>query len=156
MMKQAGYFFLAGLLCFATTTGAFAQNSPKEKVQAIRDRITTTHTDIDWNAFDTTSKIPRDSISIEALRGVWKAYNGVFKFNGSVNSMTLTTPLLLEFRDDTYRSDAKSTFKKFALTGNYFSSQDGTWKGYINSVSDKLLEITLNSGDNRMRYYYEK
>ena len=155
-MNYPGKLTLAILLIFATTSNAFAQTTPKDEIQAIRDRITKTHKDIDWNAFDTASRIPLDSISTQALQGVWKAYNGVFKFNGSVNSMALTTPLVLEFNDDTYRSDPKSTFKKFALTKNYFHSLEGTWNGYINSVSDKILVLTLNSGENRMRYYYEK
>jgi len=143
-------------LSFAITKDAFSQISPKAEIQAIRESINKTHKDIDWNAFDMTSQIPIDSLNIQALQGVWKAYNGIFKFNGSVNSMALTTPMVLEFKDDQYRTDLKATFKRFTLTKNYFEAQEGTWHGYINSISEKDLVITLNSGENRTRYYYEK
>lgn len=149
-------FTIVLFLSFAITPGAFSQNSPKAEVQAIRERITKTHRDIDWNLFDTTSKIPIDSINIQALQGVWKAYNGIFRINGSVNSMALTTPLVLEFNDDKVRANLQDPFKKFALTKNYFESKEVVWHGYINSISDKILVITLNNGETRMRYYYEK
>jgi hypothetical protein len=47
-------------------------------------------------------------------------------------------------------------FNGFTLTKNYLQAREGAWNGYINSISDKLLVITLNSGENRTRYYYEK
>jgi len=143
-------------LSFAINKGAFSQISPKAEVQSIRERIIKTHRDIDWNAFNKTSKIPIDSINIQALQGVWKAYNGIFRFNGSVNSMELTTPLLLEFKDDKYRTDSNGTFKRFTLMNNYVEAKEEVWNGYINSISDKVLVITWNTGENRMRYYYEK
>jgi hypothetical protein len=143
-------------LSFAITKGAFSQISPKAEIQAIRESIGKTRRDIDWNAFDTTSKIPIDSINIQALQGVWKAYNGIFRFNGSVNSMELTTPMVLEFKDDKYRTDLNAPSKSFTLTKTHVQSQEGVWNGYINSISDKVLVITLNSGENRTRYYYEK
>ena len=155
-MKQIRNLTVVLFLSFAITKGAFSQISPKAEVQAIRESITKTHRDIEWDAFDTTSKIPIDSINIQALQGVWKAYNGIFRFNGSVNSMTLTTPLVLEFKDDKYRTELKATFKRFALTKNYVEAQEEIWHGHINSISDKVLVITWNSGENRSRYYYEK
>lgn len=155
-MKQLRNLAVVLLLSFAITKDAFSQTSPKAEIQAIRESIEKTHKDIDWNAFDTTSQIPIDSVNIQALQGVWKAYNGIFKFNGSVNSMALTTPMVLEFKDDQFRTDLKAAFKRFALAKNYFESQEGTWRGYINSISDKVLVITLNREDNRTRYYYEK
>jgi hypothetical protein len=155
-MKQLRNLTVVLFLSFAIPKGAFSQISPKAEIQAIRESMIKTHRDIDWNAFDTTYQIPIDSINIQALQGVWKAYNGIFRFNGSVNSMALTTPMVLEFKDDKYRTDLKATFKTFTLTKNHVQSQEGIWNGYINSVSDKVLVITLNSGENRTRYYYEK
>jgi hypothetical protein len=46
--------------------------------------------------------------------------------------------------------------RRFALTKNYFEAREGDWHGYINSISDKVLVITLNREENRTRYYYEK
>jgi hypothetical protein len=155
-MKQLRNLTIGLFLSVAITKGAFSQTSPKAQIQAIRESMIKNHKNIDWNAFDTTSKIPIDSINIHLLQGVWKAYNGIFIFNGSVNSMALTTPLELEFKDDQYRTDLKATFKKFALTKNYVEAQEETWHGYINSISDKVLVITWNNGENKTRYYYEK
>lgn len=138
-MKHTRNLMVVLFFCLAITKDAFSQSSLKSEVEAIRERIIETH-----------------SINIQALQGIWKAYNGIFKFNGSVNSMALTTPMVLEFKDDQYRTDLKGTFKRFTLTKNYFEAQEGTWHGYINSISDNVLVITLNSGENRTRYYYEK
>jgi hypothetical protein len=155
-MKQIRNLTVVLFLNFAITKGAFSQISPKAEIQVIRESMIKTHRDIDWNAFDTTSKISIDSINIQALQGIWKAYNGIFRFNGSVNSMALTTPLVLEFKDAKYRTELNATFKRFALTKNYIEAQEEIWHGYINSISDKVLVITWNSGENRNRYYYEK
>jgi hypothetical protein len=155
-MKQIINLAIVLFLSIAITKDAFSQISPKAEVQAIRERIEKTHKDIDWNAFDTASPIPIDSINFQVLQGVWKAYNGIFRFNGSVNTMALTTPLELEFKDDEFRSNLKGEFRKFTLTKNYFEATDGMWRGYINSISDKVLVITLNRDENRTRYYYEK
>jgi len=51
--------------CLAITKDALSQLSPKAEVQAIRESIIKTHKDIDWNAFDTTSQIPIDSLNIQ-------------------------------------------------------------------------------------------
>jgi hypothetical protein len=155
-MRQIGNFTVMLFLSIAITKVAFSQISPKAEIQEIRESMIKTHRDIDWNAFDTTSKIPIDSINIQALQGVWKAYNGIFRFNGSVNSMALTTPLVLELKDDKYRTELQGTFKKFALKKNYIEAKEENWRGYINSISDKILVITWNNGENRNRYYYEK
>jgi hypothetical protein len=135
---------------------AFSQSTPKAEIEAIRKTIEKKHKDIDWNAFDTTSKVAIDSIKVETIQGVWRAYNGIFKFNGAVNSMALTTPLVLEFNGDGYKPGSDSTFKKFTLTNNLIDSKEEDMHGYINKITDKLLVITWNRGANCFRYYYEK
>jgi hypothetical protein len=156
VMKPILVLLFALFLSVAIPNCAFSQISPKAQIQAIRKSMAKTHTDIDWNAYDMTSKIPIDNINIQELQGVWKAYNGIFKFNGTINSMALTTPMLLEFKDDNYRGDVNFPFNGFTLIKNHLQAREGDWNGYINSISDKLLVITLNSGENRTRYYYEK
>jgi hypothetical protein len=144
------------MLIFLIAEPAFSQSTPKAEVEAIRKKIEKTHKDIDWNAFDTTSKCAIDSINTETIHGVWKAYNGIFKFNGAVNSMVLTTPLVMEFNADGYRPGSDSTFKKFTLTNNLIGSKEEDMHGYINRITDRLLVITWNRGANYFRYYYEK
>jgi hypothetical protein len=155
-MKQIKCISAVLILNFAIAEAAFSQNSPKAEVETIRKTIEKTHRDIDWNAFDAASKVSIDSINFDTIHGLWKAYNGLFKFNGAVNSMVLTTPLEIEFKDDGYRPGSQSTFKKLMLTGNHIESKEEDVHGYINKITDKLLVITWNRGANYFRYYYER
>ncbi len=146
-------FSLPGIIVSFT---AFCQHSAQEEVEALRRTITIAHQNIDWKAYDTTSKVPIDSISYSVIQGDWKAYNGIFLFNGAVNTMALTTPMQVEFKDDEYRFGAKSDLRKFTLARNYFLSGAGNTHFYINKITDNQLVLTLDNGENYTRYYYEK
>ena len=147
------YICLISSFIFATT---YAQTSPKQEIEKLRNRITETGKDINWEEFDTTSKVLIDKIQIELLQGEWKAYNGLFKFGGSVNSMALTTPLTIEFKENKYRRSKDSKFEKFDLTNNQIVSKKENYFGVINKITDNLIVITWKNGDNYTRYYYEK
>jgi hypothetical protein len=149
-------FIIAVLISNLLAVSVYCQNSPKDEIEAIRKKMVKTHRDIDWSAYDPTSKLDIDSINYAAIRGVWKAYNGLFKFNGSVNSMVLTTPLVIEFKEDGYRPGKDTAFKKFSLKKNHIESKEEDFEGYINKITDNLLVITWNSGENCTRYYYER
>ena len=155
-MKQIKFISAILVLNFAIAEAALSQSSPKEEIATIRKTMEKSHKDIDWNAFDTASKVSIDSMNFVAIQGLWKTYNGIFKFNGAVNSMALTTPLVMEFKDDGLRPDSQSAFKKFTLTNNHIESKEADVYGYINKITDKILVITWNSGVNRFRYYYER
>jgi len=155
-MKITGNLIAVLILNILIAGSAFSQVSPKIEIEKIRESIAQTHRDIDWNTYDATSKVLIDSININMLQGVWKAYDGIFKFNGSVNSMALTTPLVIEFAEDKYRTNLKGAFKRFALAKNHIKAKEENWDGYINSISDSILVITWGDGDNKSRYYYQK
>ena len=144
------------LICSFTFVTTYAQTSPKQEIEKLRSKITETGKDINWEEFDTTSKVLIDKIQIELLQGEWKAYNGLFKFGGSVNSMALTTPLIIEFKENKYRRSKDSKFAKFDLTNNQIASKKENDFGVINKITDNLIVITWKNNDNYTRYYYEK
>ena len=155
-MKPLPVLAAALTVNIAFITTAFSQSSPKEQVEALRKQVEISHKDIDWMAFDTTSAIPADSINAGSIQGVWKAYNGIFRFEGKVNTMTLTTPLTIEFKDDQLRHGPQSAYKKYTLAGNYISSDDDGFHVVINKITGRLLVLTLIRGANYTRYYYER
>ncbi|MHA4812558.1 hypothetical protein ACX0G9_30980 [Flavitalea flava] len=144
------------ILTLAVAERGFCQRSPKAEVKALLRTIEKTHRDIDWTAFDTTSKVRIDSINYGTIQGAWKAYNGIFKFNGSCNSMVLITPLEIEFKDDGFRPGKQPAFTKFMLTNNRIDSKEDDYHACINKITDHLLVLTLINGENFTRYYYEK
>ena len=134
----------------------FSQNTQKEEVEKIRKSIEQSHQDIDWQAFDSSSSVSAENINSNLIQGLWKAYNGLFKFGGAVNSMILTQPFIIEIKGDKYRRSMDSKFFKITLTNNQIISKKENDFGVINKITDHLLVITWKSGDNLTRYYYEK
>src|SRR5688572_4394537 len=130
------------LICSFTFATTYAQTSLKQEIEELRNRIKETGKDIDWKEFDTTSKVSIDKIQIELLQGEWKAYNGLFRFGGSINSMVLTTPLIIEFKENKYRRSKGSKFEKFSLTNNQIESKKGRDYGVINKITENLVIIT--------------
>ena len=71
------YICLIFTFSFLTT---YSQISPKQEIARLRKQIEETKKDINWEEFDTSSKVSVDKIQIELLQGEWKAYNGLFSF----------------------------------------------------------------------------
>lgn len=155
-MKKTKTISIFLILSLSFGISAFSQNTQKEEVEKIRKTIEETHKDIDWEAFDTTSKISADKINLELIQGLWKAYNGLFKFGGSVNSMILNEPFIIEIKGDKYRRSLDSKFSKFTLSNNQIVAKKENDFGVINKITDNLLVITWKNGENYTRYYYEK
>jgi hypothetical protein len=134
---------------------AFSQNTQEIEVAKIIKAIKKTHKDIDWESFDTTSIVSINKITPDLIQGSWKAYNGLFRFAGSISSMILTTPLTIEIKGGNIRF-MQSEFEEFALTNNQIVGKKDNDFGVINKITDNLLVITWKRGDNYNRYYYEK
>ena len=113
---------------------------------------------IDWELFDQNSTVAKNEIKASDLQGLWKAYQGAFIFGGSANTMNLTQPFTVEFREGTYRRSAKDTFHAFSLKENilYGTDQAGNDVGIINQISPTVLTISWKVGANYTRYYYKK
>jgi hypothetical protein len=146
------------ILCtlLLSTSFVVAQPSAKKDVKADRKLIVKKGTGFDWLAFDKRSIITIDSIKPAAMQGVWKAYYGLFRFGTMVNSMNLTTPFIIEIRDNQIKRSAESALDAFTLTNNKLTTLNGKDTGYINVLTTRLLTITWQNDDNVTRYYYEK
>ena len=114
--------------------------------------------DIDWEIFDTTSSISRIAIEIKDMQGLWTAYKGAYRFDGNVNGMELTAPVIFEVRDGEYRRNPNKDFKKFVLNGNLIIKADEMKidTGIINKITPTELTISWKNKTNYTRYYYKK
>jgi hypothetical protein len=155
-MKQINAASILLLLSFVFAPSVFSQNTQKKEVAKIIKAIEKTHRDIDWELFDTTSKVSIDKITPDLIKGSWKAYNGIIRFGGSISSMILKIPLTIEIKEGKYIRFMQSEFEEFTLTNNQIICKKDNDSGVINKINDDLLVITWKRGDNYSRYYYEK
>lgn len=152
-MKAISLFLF---LNFVLGISAFSQSTPKEEVEKARKALGEFGNEYNWESFDTTSKFTIDNIKIENLQGLWKAYNGLFRFGSMVNSMALTQPMTIEVKDEKERRSASSKFEKFTIEKNQLTSKKAGDFGFINKITANLLVVTWKSNGNYTRYYYEK
>jgi len=113
---------------------------------------------IDWELYDPSSTIPKNEIQETNLQGLWKAYQGAFRFGDNMNTMNLNQPFIIEFKNGTYRRNTTDKFHSFTLKDNTISCNDEDEKdlGFINQISSSVLTITWKIGSNYTRYYYKK
>ena len=71
-----------------------------------------------------------------------------------MDSMALTTPIIIEVKGDQYRRSLKHEFGTFTITNRLIKKEDEI--GFVNKLTDNLLVITWMQGANYVRYYYEK
>jgi hypothetical protein len=151
-MKRTALIIVT-LLTFSAT---YSQSTPKEEIEILRHKVEETGKNINWEEFDATSKVAINKISNELLQGEWKAYDGLFIFGNSMNSMALTIPFTIEFNENKFRRSKDSKFEKFTLNNNKLISREDNSIGLINRITDKLLVISWKNGENYTRYYYVK
>ena len=113
---------------------------------------------INWGLFDPASISSKTEITNKQLQGLWKAYKGLFIFDGNVNTMNLTKPIIIEVKDSLYRRSLNADFKKFKLMDNLIISNEEatTDPGIINKITANELTITWKNKSNYTRYYYTK
>jgi hypothetical protein len=113
---------------------------------------------INWEEFHNSSDVPKDSIDYNDLQGLWNAYKGAYRFGDVVNGMSLTAPMIVEVKGETYRRNNKSEFEKFILDRNLIIKQSEVKSdtGLINKITSKELTISWKAGKNYTRYYYKK
>lgn len=135
-----------------------AKAQTKINVEHVGQAIEAPLGEIDWEIFDTASSIPKTEIKVRDIQGLWKAYKGAYRFDGSVNGMELTKPVIFEVKDNEYRRNASKDFKKFILNGNLIIKADETKidTGIINKITPAELTISWKNKSNYTRYYYKK
>ncbi|MCH8318040.1 MAG: hypothetical protein IIA88_06030 [Bacteroidetes bacterium] len=144
------FFIGATITCYAQTTTT--------KGEKVGETIDLKDKNIDWEKFDTTSTFSKQKIKTENLQGLWKAYKGVYRFGEHVNAMELTTPYIIEIRNDTYRRKENGEFKKYKIQENLIIKEENgkVSRGIINKITETQLTISWKDGSNYTRYYYEK
>ncbi|MDR6300657.1 hypothetical protein [Mesonia maritima] len=130
---------------------------------------------IDWEKFDKSSTIAKDKIKAEDIEGLWKAYEGLYRFYGQkeeilygqkkqtervehINKTEHKEPVIIEVKGNTFRRNSKSDFEEFYIKDNMLISKKGEKHdiGIINKITPKILTISWKDGDNYTRYFYKK
>lgn len=149
-MTTRNIFLIICLLALLANT-AYCQKKKVGKTMEVANAI-------NWEEFDKSSDVPKDSIDYDHLQGLWKAYKGVFRFGDVINGMNLTSPMIIEVKGQTYRRNDKSEFETFILEKNLLRKQTEAKSdtGLINRITNKELVISWKAGKNYTRYYYKK
>ena len=132
--------------------------STTESVKKVGTTSEVKNKNIDWEAFDTTSSISKTNIKTENLQGLWKAYNGIYRFETYINSLQLTEPMVIDVKGETFRRNLAHTYIKFSIKDNLiFQANDNVIDtGIINKITSTELTISWKSNSNYTRYFYKK
>jgi hypothetical protein len=130
----------------------------KINVEHVGQTVEAPFKDIDWEVFDTASTISRIGIKVKDIQGLWVAYKGAYRFDGNVNGMELSEPVIFEVKDSGYRRNVNKDFKKFILSGNLIIRTEELKidTGIINKITPTELTISWKNKSNYTRYYYKK
>jgi hypothetical protein len=151
---------LTRLICLfsfvAFSQPGLAQKAGKKEVDKDRKQIQRDGNSFNWESSSQSNEVSAKLDSVH-LSGTWKAYNGLFDFNGMINSMNLFKPLVIQVSGMTIRRSENSKFTPFEFLDNKFLVKgEQTEEGFINLLTDKLLVISWKNGSNYTRYYYER
>jgi hypothetical protein len=154
MFNSTRLTILFALLVFAQT--ALAQKTGRKELDTDLKAVRKSGSSFNWEAVDASKK---GSVTIDSvhLTGTWKAYNGLFIFQGNVNSMNLFKPFVLQIKNLTISRSEESNFFPLTISNNklLIKEDNGTDEGFVNLLTDKLLVITWKSASGYTRYYYE-
>lgn len=145
---------LLALLLLSVTS--FSQK--KSSIENVGKTTPLIDTNINWEEYDTSSTILQNNISIENLKGTWKAHQGVFRFNNVFNQMNLTTPFVIQIKKDGIKRNKKDPFDKLTLQENriLIVQKNSIDTGIVNKLTPTELTITWKKGLNYTRYFYKK
>jgi hypothetical protein len=151
---------LIRLLCLflflASAQSSFAQKAGKKQVEKDRRQVQRDGNNFKWESWNASSDAVTSIDSVH-VSGTWKAYNGLFAFNGMINSMNLFEPFVIQIRGATISRSENSGFVPFEILGNKLLVRgEQTEEGFVNLLTDKMLVISWKNGANYTRYYYER
>lgn len=108
----------------------------------------------DWDEWDASSAIMKDSITKDTLAGMWEANTGVEEQPAGVMQLFWSHGAYwLNIKDGRMKTSDYETYHPFEIDSN---SITGPEPGTINFVSDSKLVITWKTGDRRVRRNYVK
>ena len=149
--------FTLSLILLVTYVTSFSQNK-SSGVEKVGETVPVTDTNINWEQYDSASTVLQSNIALADIQGMWKARKGVYRFNNIFNQMNLTTPFIVQIKDNGIRRNKKDPFEKFTIQGKYIiiPQRNSIDTGIINKLTPKDLTITWKDGSNYTRYFYEK
>jgi antitoxin component YwqK of YwqJK toxin-antitoxin module len=112
---------------------------------------------IPWEDYDKSSIITITKITFSNLNGYWKTTQGVYKDGVYNQPINFTTPIILEFNDNTVKRSKNGTFIKYTLLNNVITIKgDQTESGIINKITSTELIITWRKNGSYTRYFYTR
>jgi hypothetical protein len=145
---------LFSLFVFAQT--GFAQKAGKKEVEHDLKHIQKSRNSFNWESLSQSKEV---SVKMDSLHlsGTWKAYNGLFIFNGMINSMNLFEPFVININGASINRNENASPVPFEVLDNKILVKgEEIEEGFINMLTDKMLVISWKSGSNYTRYYYER
>ncbi|MES2728040.1 MAG: hypothetical protein V4643_13110 [Bacteroidota bacterium] len=159
IMNKQGIKNIIGLVVITITIGCSSQTAPiQSQGNRTGDTVEVKRKIISWEEFDPTSTMGLIDIRKEHLQGVWTAYQGALRNGYYADAIQLTTPALMEVKDDSYRRNAADTFTKFIISDNLIikATEGKMDTGIINKITATELTISWKDKTNYTRYYYTK
>jgi hypothetical protein len=133
-----------------------AQKAGKKEVDKDSKQIQRDGNSFSWESLRQSKDISVKPDSVH-LSGTWKAYNGLFNFNGRINSMNLFIPLIIQINGASISRSENSGFVPFQVVDNKLLVKgEQPEEGFINLLTEKILVISWKNGSNYTRYYYER
>jgi hypothetical protein len=154
LLKYLNPAFFLLLLALAQT--GLAQNSGKDALDLDAKQLKKARNSFKWEAM---SQVKADTLSIDSvhLTGNWKAFYGLFNFNGMVNSMNLFQPFVIQVQGTSIKRSENAPLVPYTLFYNkLLIGGKEPEEGFINLLTNKLLVITWKQDTNYTRYYYER
>jgi hypothetical protein len=148
------------LICFislflSSLTGLAQKDGKKELDQDLK-RMRKVGKKFEWESLSEQKQVSVNTDSIH-LSGTWKAYNGLFNFNGVINSMNLFKPFVIQINGASIsRSESANLVPLDIIDNKLLVKGEKIEEGFINMLTDKVLVISWKNGRNYTRYYYER
>lgn len=145
---------LLSLFVFAQT--GFAQKNVQKELDKDLKQVRKNGEKFNWESLSQSKEV---SVNIDSvhLSGTWKAYNGLFSFNGMFNSMKLFKPFVIQINGISIkRSETASPVPFEILENKLLVKGEQLEEGFVNLLTDKMLVISWKNGSNYSRYYYER
>ena len=160
IQKAMFMYNLTRLIClflfFAFAQHGFAQKAGKKEAEKDFKQIKKDGINFKWESLKQSNDVSTKLDSVH-LSGTWKAYNGLFAFNGMANTMSLFKPLVIQISGMTISRSENSNFVPFEVLDNKILVKgEQTEEGFINLLTDKMVVISWKQGSNYTRYYYER
>ena len=148
---------ITGLVFMIAVMACTPKSSPTG-AQRVGHTVNAKNKMIDWEGYDPQSTVKQENITTADLRGLWSAYEGIFRFGENISTMKLNIPFIIEVKEANCRRNTKDAFQKFIVKENLLIIPGDVKSdtGIINKLTAAELVISWKKDANFTRYYYRK